>query len=213
MEHSMKTDELIRVIAADRTSAPSVQVSLAVALAAGMLASATLFGVELGPRGDVLVAAGDPRFLSKFVVTAVLAATSAWTALALARPGAGFRGIRLALAPGLLAVAVLVELALVPAGEWTARAVGSNSLVCLVSVPMLAAPVLVAVLWALRRAAPTRPMLAGAVAGLIAGGMGAMLYAAHCTDDSPLFVALWYSLAIAPVAAVGALAGRFVLRW
>jgi hypothetical protein len=56
-------------------------------------------------------------------------------------------------------------------------------------------------------------MLAGAVGGLLAGGLGAMLYASHCTDDSPLFVALWYVVAIALVAVVGALAGRLVLRW
>ena len=35
---------------------------------------------------------------------------------------------------------------------------------------------------------PTRPALAGAVAGLLAGGLAASFYAAHCTDDSPLFV-------------------------
>ena len=45
------------------------------------------------------------------------------------------------------------------------------------------------------------PSLAGAVAGLAAGGVAATLYAAHCTDDSPLFVATWYTLAIAALAA------------
>ena len=35
----------------------------------------------------------------------------------------------------------------------------------------------------------------------------ATLYASHCTDDSPLFVATWYTIATALVAAVGALAG------
>ena len=55
--------------------------------------------------------------------------------------------------------------------------------------------------------------MAGAVAGLVAGGVGATLYAMHCTDDSPLFVALWYSLAVALVALAGAAAGRWLLRW
>ena len=58
-----------------------------------------------------------------------------------------------------------------------------------------------------------RPALAGVVAGLVAGGLGAAVYAIHCPDDSPLFVAVWYSIAIAFVATVGGLAGHSVLRW
>jgi hypothetical protein len=78
---------------------------------------------------------------------------------------------------------------------------------------LIAAPVLIAALAALRRGAPTRPTLAGAVAGLAAGGLGATLYAAHCTDDSPLFVMAWYVPAIAIVTIAGALAGARLLRW
>ena len=66
---------------------------------------------------------------------------------------------------------------------------------------------------ALRYGAPARPTLAGAVAGLAAGGISATLYAAHCTDDSPLFVATWYTLAIAILTAAGALGGRAFARW
>ena len=35
----------------------------------------------------------------------------------------------------------------------------------------------------------------GALAGIAAGGIAAFLYAFHCTDDSPLFVTLWYTIA------------------
>ena len=79
--------------------------------------------------------------------------------------------------------------------------------------PVLSIPLLVAALTALRHGAPTRPVLAGAVAGLLSGGLAAALYASHCTDDSPLFVATWYSLAIAIVTVAGMLAGSKVLRW
>ncbi len=61
--------------------------------------------------------------------------------------------------------------------------------------------------------APMRPGLAGMVAGLLAGGLGAALYAAHCPDDSPLFVATWYSLAIAIVMVIGGAVGHRILRW
>jgi hypothetical protein len=39
------------------------------------------------------------------------------------------------------------------------------------------------------------------------------LYASHCTDDSPLFVATWYSIGTAVVTALGALIGARVLRF
>jgi hypothetical protein len=57
------------------------------------------------------------------------------------------------------------------------------------------------------------PGLTGAVAGLLSASIAATLYAANCTDDSPLFVAVWYPLAIGFVALVGCLAGRRWLQW
>jgi len=39
------------------------------------------------------------------------------------------------------------------------------------------------------------------------------LYAAHCTDDSPLFVATWYTLAVTLLTVAGAFAGRRFARW
>ncbi|MFC6491272.1 NrsF family protein, partial [Nitratireductor sp. GCM10026969] len=57
------------------------------------------------------------------------------------------------------------------------------------------------------------PALAGAAAGLLAGGLAATFYAAHCTDDSPLFVAVWYTIAVAMLALVGAAIGSRLARW
>jgi RNA polymerase sigma factor (sigma-70 family) len=58
-----------------------------------------------------------------------------------------------------------------------------------------------------------QPAAAGAYAGLLSAGFAATLYASQCIDDSPLFVATWYPLAIGLVAAVGALAGSRCLRF
>jgi hypothetical protein len=77
----------------------------------------------------------------------------------------------------------------------------------------LSLPILAALLFGLRYGAPTRPVLAGAGAGLLSGALSASLYIAHCPDDSPLFVAAWFTLAIAISTGVGALAGRRLLRW
>ncbi len=81
------------------------------------------------------------------------------------------------------------------------------------TIPLMSLPLLAGALYGLRHGAPTRPAIAGAIAGLLSAGLAATLYASHCTDDSPLFVVTWYSLAAAFIAAVGALAGSRVLRF
>jgi hypothetical protein len=93
------------------------------------------------------------------------------------------------------------------------RMVGKNSSICLVAIPLMSLPLLAGALIGLRHGAPSRPALAGALAGLLSAGLAATLYASHCTDDSPLFVAAWYTLATALVTAIGALAGAKWLRY
>jgi hypothetical protein len=48
---------------------------------------------------------------------------------------------------------------------------------------------------------------------MLSAGLAATLYASHCTDDSPLFVATWYTLSTALVTMIGALAGSRLLRF
>ena len=85
--------------------------------------------------------------------------------------------------------------------------------VTLGKLPRISLPILAISLWILRRGASTRPPVAGALAGLMSGGVATALYAIHCTEDSPLFYVTWYSLAIQLVTAVGAALGSQVLRW
>jgi hypothetical protein len=73
----------------------------------------------------------------------------------------------------------------------------------------LAAANLAELLRCARRSIPPLPERAG----LFAGAIGAACYATHCPDDSPLIVAPWYTLAIGFVVAIGAVAGRRLLRW
>ena len=212
----MKTDDLIRAMTSDvAPPGPSIETRFAVTFLPGVLVALALFAVTLGPRGDLTLVAGDMRFLFKFVVTLLLALCSALLVWRLVRPGAPARLqiAVLAFVPLVLAAGVLLELFVLPAGAWCPKLIGSNGLVCLVSIPFFALPMLIAEILALRHGAPTRPMLTGVVAGLFAGGVAAAIYAAHCPDDSPLFVALWYSLGIAIVALVGGLVGRLALRW
>ena len=74
-------------------------------------------------------------------------------------------------------------------------------------------PLLAALLFGLSYGAPTRPTLAGAGAGLLSGAVAASIYISHCPDDSPLFVAAWFTLAILISTGIGAIAGNRLLRW
>lgn len=211
----MDTNELVRSLAADHDwRARPVGMVLAIALALALPVTAVMFMMGLGMRPDIRPAMGNPFFMLKFVVTLALVAASVALAARLVRPGTTVRNMAwlLAIPILLLAAGIAADLALPQTSAWTTRLIGRNALVCLTAIPALSLPLLIAALIGLRHGAATRPMLTGAVAGLVAGGIAATFYASHCTDDSPLFVATWYPLALALVTLIGALAGRWVLR-
>ena len=211
----MDTNELVRSLAADHGyRMRPVRSVLAIALLIAVPVTAGMFMMRLGMRPDFMVATGNPFFVLKFVVTLALAVASVALAARLVRPGAPItRAAWLLVIPlALVAAGIAADLTMPQTTTWRARMMGSNSMVCLTAVPMLSVPLLIAALIGLRHGAATRPMLTGAVAGLVAGGIAATFYAAHCIDDSPLFVVTWYGIALALVALVGALAGRWVLR-
>jgi hypothetical protein len=210
----MDTNELIRSLAADHGwRARPVGIVLAIALAVALPLTVMMFMMRLGMRPDFMAATANPFFVLKFVVTLSLVFTSVALASRLVRPGADIRKAAwLLVIPLLLLAGGIAADAVVMTSPWTKRLIGTNSLICLASIPALSLPLLIAALIGLRHGAATRPMLTGAVAGLLAGGIAATFYASHCIDDSPLFVTLWYSIALAVVALVGAVAGRWVLR-
>lgn len=212
----MKTDDLINALDADaRSKAMPLHSAWWVAAGAAAVIAAVVFWLTIGPRPDIMIAMHTMRFLSKFVFTIVLAATAFALIRALSAPGAstGKAAAWMIAAPLLVLVTVVLELFAVPEADWSRRLVGSNMMICMGFIPLIGIGPLAIFLWMLRYGAPTRPVLAGAVAGLLAGGLAATFYAAHCFDDSPLFVATWYSIAIAALAALGALGGRLFVRW
>jgi len=212
----MDTDNLIRSLAADGdTRQRPVGNVLLVALMLGGPVAAAIFLASLGMRPDVMTAMGNPFFDLKFAVTIALTGAAIAISLHLSRPEAtlGRWGWLLAIPLGLLGVGVMGDMMMPQRSPWPVRLMGNNSRICLTAIPLLSLPILVAVLAALRRGAPSRPALAGAFAGLLSAGFAATLYASHCADDSPLFVATWYTLAVGMVTAVGALAGSRILKF
>jgi hypothetical protein len=212
----MDTDQLIRTLAADNAHvARPVGFVLALALLAAAPLSVAIFFAGLGVRPDVMTAMHNPFFDLKFAVTLALAIPAIAIGLYLSRPEASLRGWAwlLLIPAGLLAAGISGEMMMPQRLPMMTRLVGNNWRTCLTAIPLMSLPLLAAALFGLRHGAPARPAVAGAIAGLLSAGLAATLYASHCTDDSPLFVATWYTIATALVTAIGALAGSKVLRF
>jgi hypothetical protein len=211
----METDRLIRTLAADNAyRARSVGFVLVLALLAAAPFSVAMFFAELGVRPDAMTAMRNPFFDLKFLVTLALAISAMAVSLHLSRPEASVQGWAwlLLIPAGLLVAGLASEMMMPQRLPAITRLIGSNSRICMTAIPLMSLPLLAAALIGLRHGAPSRPALTGAVAGLLSAGLAATLYASHCTDDSPLFVATWYTIATALVTAIGALAGSRVLR-
>ncbi len=212
----MKTSQFIAALAANPVPKPvDLGRRFAAALALGLVGALALYALFVGPRPDFAEAAGTVRFDLKFLDALSLALPSLLLLMRLARPDAkvGALGLWLVAPLVLLAFAVSVELAVTPSGEWMARLIGENWMYCTTMIPMMAAPILAALIVGMRAGAPQHPAWSGALAGAASAGIAAFLYASHCPDDLPLFVATWYPLATLICSAVGALAGRRFLAW
>ena len=212
----METDQLIRMLAADSAHrARPVGLVLAVALLVAAPVSVAMFFMGLGVRPDIMSAMHNPFFDLKFAVALGLALSAVTVGLHLSRPEASLRGWGwlLLIPAGLLVGGLAAEMMLPQRLPMMTRLIGSNSRVCLTAISVISLPLLAAALIGLRHGAPTRPAITGSIAGLASAGLAATLYAAHCTDDSPMFVATWYTIATALVAGIGAVLGAKVLKF
>lgn len=211
----MKTDELIRVLATGAGPAPSgvVPARIGIALGLGVLASTLGCLATLG-LNPALPAMGAALLVKLAYVLGVLAAAAWWLGRT-ARPAAHWHRAAglLALLVGAMALWSALVVGKAPPEARAPLLLGSSWQSCPWRVAALSLPALAAAVWALRGLAPTRPRLAGFVAGLVAGAAGALGYALFCQELSPAFVLIWYSLGMLAPAAVGAWLGPRVLRW
>lgn len=211
----MKTDDLIAALAADSRTEPPMRALLWPLLALALATAVLGLGLVLGFRQDLLASLGHPVSVMRFVLTAALGVTALRLALVLARPeGRSLARLWPLALPVAAALGMLVwAYAATPAEGRMMAVVGKTMVYCLVTIPLLSVLPVAAILFALRRGAPTAPALAGFAAGLAGGGLAAMTYALHCTEDSPLFYVTWYGLAIAGVTLASTLIGARLLRW
>ena len=211
----MKTDAWIRALAADTHIDRRVGDLLPVRLAAAIAIGVVALGLIHGYRDDLLLSLGRPLSVMRFALTAALGLIGVRLVLLLARPeGRGLARLGPLAAVPTVALGLVIWAYLETPEEGRQMALLGKTMVnCLVTIPLLSILPVLAVLLTLRGGATTNPALAGFVSGAVGGGFGAMVYALHCTEDSPLFYVTWYGLAILGVAMASTLVGARLLRW
>jgi hypothetical protein len=213
----MKTDELVEMlsISAKPVDRTSLVLTLSLAGAASGIAALVIACVVFGVRADLMEARALTFLFVKLAFTVGIVGLALVYLTRLARPGGERKARPFLVALPFLAIIALaaVSLGLAPRSHWDAMILGDEWLECLLSVPIIAIVPFAISIWAVRRGAPTDLARTGAVAGLVAGGVSAMAYALHCTDDSLPFVAVWYGGTIALCTLAGAALGPRLLRW
>lgn len=189
--------------------------TIAIAVAAGAALALGFVLVVLGVRADLTATRATAFLLLKVAFALAVIGMAMRYLTKLARPGAERGMSPLAIAMPFAAIALLgaISLGIAPSSHWNRMVLGDEWLECLLSIPIIAIVPFAVTIFAVRRAAPTDLVRTGTVAGLAAGGISAMAYALHCTDDSFPFVAVWYGGTIVLCTLAGAALGPRLLRW
>jgi hypothetical protein len=208
------TDDLIRSLAGTagtRRRSDSLRVTFAIAgvvsLACALLLVFSVFGI----RPDFPDMAVRLPFEFKLAYTVALVVGSSVVALYAVTPGASATALY-ALSPAVifLACGVIFDPTNFPIMGQTSTAVA----VCVSRILFLSLPAMILTfLVVIRKGAPTQPLFAGAIIGMLSASVGAMAYTIACRNDGTAFVAIWYAVACLIMASVGAVVGHRLLRW
>ena len=213
----MTTDDLIARLTGELKPVSRLAVLWRVVIGLGisLVVSSALMYFWLGMRPDMMTAAGTMMFWTKFTYTLILAVAGTWAVKRIAYPLGSIR-VSLALMAATIVVMIVLamaKLAMTPPDQHMAMMTGHTVAVCTRNIVLLSLPLLVGAFWVLRGLAPTRLTVAGAAAGLAAGAIASLVYSFHCDESAMPFIAVWYTLGILIPGLIGAIAGRFVLRW
>jgi hypothetical protein len=213
----MKTDDFVALLSTnlEPVERRSIVRTLCVAVATGMVVALGIAFVGLGVRSDLTTTRALIFLTVKLAFAIGIVSLALVYLIRLARPGGERKtSTFLVVLPFLVIVFLaVISLGSAPRAHWDRMIVGDEWLECLLSIPIIAIVPFAVSIWAVRKGAPTNLARAGAFAGLVAGGVSAIGYALHCTDDSLPFIAVWYGGTIVLCTLAGAALGPRLLRW
>lgn len=216
----MNTDRLVEVLSVNPEPVQPGHFArtLILAMVTGEAAAFGLMFVTVGPRPEVCSKAHFDWLAVKLLFSLSMIGAGAPLLVRSMVPGReNETNWTLIFFPFLAAISVALGLFLRdPIHRWRGMLLGANrwsSVHCLLYIMLFAAVPLAALILALRKGAPTQLIRAGAIAGIVAGGLGAAAYAFSCRSDTIQFIGIWYGAATALCAAIGARVGPRLLRW
>lgn len=213
----MQTDELISLMATSNQPVDTGWLRRATWLAAflAMIAATIVVLLTLGARRDLAGVWATAPVLGKVLLGASVAGIALAAFQRSLRPGLSPRGrLSLILLPiAAVVLWALVVLASAPVGEWGSLTFGRSWQACLIAVVLYGLIPLIAMIAVARRGAPVDLRLTGAAAGIASAGLATIAYSVHCPEDTIPFIASWYPLAMAIMAAAGAVAFPRFVRW
>jgi hypothetical protein len=209
------TSHLIKTMASDAGTPAdeawlSFDAALIVAVVLSCIGALLLLALVFGIQPHMAAVVATSPFQFKVTAMAVLGCGAALVVRHLGRPGSSGLAFA-ALIPGV--VVLLAGAALDRSGFPLTGASDLSVPICVAYIVLLSLPPLAILLGTLKTGVLTRPAMAGAAAGMLAGAIGGAAYAFVCKNDGAGFVAIWYPVAIVSVAALGALVGRRWLAW
>lgn len=213
----MKTSEFVSMLATGivPTHPHFVARRFAAALFFGLSGAACLVVALYGVRGDMPQMLTTPLFWLKVAFPLAVVGASLFIAMQLSRPGAGtaFAWFTLAVPLVLIWVIALVVIVAAPPALRLQLVLGSTWQVCTFNISVLSVPTFIAVFWAMKGLAPTRPVIAGAAAGLLSGAQAVLVYTLYCVEMTVPFWGVWYVLGMMAPTVVGGVLGPRFLRW
>jgi hypothetical protein len=213
----LKTDELINMLGANLEPVKNGEPrnTLMIALAVGAAVASCLMLAIFGLPADALGEGYSGLKILALAFTLGLVSAGASFLIGSVRPGE--QGRKPLILIGVLFFALFsaggAALVLTHPAAWSGMVFGPQWAACLICIPLFAAVPFASLIWALRKGAPTNLTRTGAIAGLVAGALGAAVFAVHHPGGSISFIALWYGGSILICALVGAILGSRLLRW
>ena len=213
----MKTDDLISMLSSGvapidaHVASKRFQLALAGGGTLAVLLMASVFGINPNLRDAAVL----PMFWVKFAFPATLFLLGLLLTARVSIPGRPWRTVAQSLMLPMLAMLLLAAAVLYNAApqERLPLLLGNSWTVCAIRIALVSSPLFVATFWAISGLAPTQLRLAGACAGLLAGGLGTVVYALHCAEIAAPFIAVWYTAGVVLTSGLGALLGPRLLRW
>ncbi|WP_420136913.1 NrsF family protein [Sphingomonas sp.] len=199
-------DALISTLSADlapiRRRSMWREALLLLALAGAELAIILGAGIMRPDMGRMILSA--PMMWKMGSLMLLAGVTCALAMRSLAPPSRSHHGMMVAAVLGVLAI--FAGLAVTSAAEHAQpileRLAPMHGARCAAAIIVLSLPMMAALAVVMRRAAPVHPKESALACGLAASTCGALVFTACCPMNDPLYIIVWYSVAIAIVAAM-----------